>query len=125
MTGVAASMRLGWLLNKQTFSNALGMEGDASVKVKDILTDESKWTQGVDARDGYGRRCDPCSSSAVSFCVTGAAMRAYQYSAHAQNKAIRALLRAIPSEYADLESWNDETDRTFDEVRRLIELAGV
>jgi hypothetical protein len=98
---------------------------EKAMKVKDILTDESKWTQGVDARDRYGHRCDPCSGSAVSFCVTGAALRAYQHSARAQNKAIRSLLRAIPSEYADLESWNDETDRTFDDVRRLIELAGV
>jgi hypothetical protein len=95
------------------------------MKAKDLLSDKSRWTRGADARDRYGYRCDPYSSRAVSFCVLGAVLRAYQYRTHAQTEAIRALLQAIPSEYADVESWNDAPDRTFDDVSRVLEAADV
>jgi hypothetical protein len=93
------------------------------MKAKYLLSDKSMWTKGAAARDLYGHHCSPYSGGAFSFSALGAVLRAYRHSTHAQSEAIRALLRAIPSEYADVESWNDDPGRTFEDVRRVIALA--
>jgi hypothetical protein len=47
------------------------------------------------------------------------------------DNAIRALSQVIPSldgdsiSGEDIAAWNDDPDRTFEEVRKFIELAGV
>jgi hypothetical protein len=100
------------------------------MKAMDILTDRSRWTQEAFARDEHGEMCRPCDDRAEKWCVLGALIRAYGYTA-AMDNAISALSQVIPSldgdsiSGEDIASWNDEPGRTFDEVRQFIELAGV
>jgi hypothetical protein len=100
------------------------------MKAIDILTDPSCWTQEAFARDKDGELCRPCNDRAEKWCVLGALMRAYGYGA-AMDNAIRALSQVIPSldgdsiSGEDIAAWNDAPERTFDEVRKFIELADV
>ena len=53
------------------------MDGDKCLKrTLDLLREESRWIQGVEARDGEGNSCDPLSSEAECFCLSGAVYRA-------------------------------------------------
>jgi hypothetical protein len=123
MTSAAPLKRCGELLKKQTFKGE-------TMKVSDILTDQSRWTQGASARNKRGRWCDVLSEDAVRFCLRGAAARVY--SGQALDNAISAIARAIGfdddwGEYLEklIEAWNDDKRRTLAEVRQVIERAGV
>lgn len=48
------------------------------MKVQELLSDRSKWTQGRLARDARGIPCSPRSSEAVCWCVYGALDKCYQ-----------------------------------------------
>jgi hypothetical protein len=56
-----------------------------------------------------------CLAGALEECYGGDDLRA----------AVGAVLAQIPGHYSDIESWNDEPGRTFEEVRQVIERAGV
>jgi hypothetical protein len=101
------------------------------MKISDILTDESRWTQYADARDKDEEWRDACSDSAVKFSLFGAAMRVYG-GGQALEDAMVYLADAIGLEdkwYEDLEvgikRWNNAPKRTFAEVRQVIEKADV
>lgn len=47
------------------------------MKVKELLTDESKWTNTYAARNPNGEPCDSCSTSAVCWCLYGATQKCY------------------------------------------------
>jgi hypothetical protein len=74
------------------------------------------WTQGEFARDARGRLVSIESTYAVSWCVKGAALRILDPDRARQfcDSASRSLDRA-------LENWNDDPQRTFAEVKALIE----
>jgi hypothetical protein len=96
------------------------------MKIKDLLSDKSKWTQGSYARDAEGRACDVDSPCADKFCLTGAAVRVYD--GPAVWGALRAIARAIPLDYhggMEIEHWNDRQDRTFYDVRQVLEKADI
>jgi hypothetical protein len=99
------------------------------VKVKDILTDESRWTQGALARDERGEPCEPGDDRARRWCVLGALCRVAADDA-AINAAIDAVGQAVGvHDYTlaieEIGEWNDCPSRTFDEVRHVIEKADV
>lgn len=88
------------------------------MKVQDILTDESKWCKGALARDVNGFEVeDVWSDGAVKFCLFGAIKRAlgnFSGAMEIDDKICTKLGR-------DSVLWNDAQDRTFAEVRGLIE----
>jgi hypothetical protein len=100
------------------------------MKASDILTDQSKWTQGAFARDEHGEMRRPDDDRASRWCILGALRRAYG-DTDALGHAIWAISQVIPSldgdsiSGYDVAAWNDEPERTFDEVRKFIELADV
>jgi hypothetical protein len=99
---------------------------EVGVKVKDVLADASKWTQFADARDSEGKVCDVDSDRAVSFCLWGALERAY--GGGELVAAIERIGEAIGTRTAGMVSiraWNDDRRRTFDEVRKVLEMADV
>jgi hypothetical protein len=112
------------------FSEAVEPERRMKMKAKDLLTDESKWTQGAAARNKRGRRCDVFSDAAVRFCLCGAAVRVY--SGTELYGALFKIARAIgldDEDYKDLDraiaAWNDDPNRTFEDVRKVLEAADV
>jgi hypothetical protein len=112
------------------------------MKAKDILVDSRFWTQGALARSAGGRACDPeDSDTARRWCVLGALMRAYGDTVGLVD-ATEAVGRAIQIDDGydrngqDVEDvydrldrlvqeWNDDPHRTFQEVRKALEIADV
>lgn len=52
------------------------------MKIKELLNDESKWTQGAYARDAQGRATTTFAQSATCFCLIGAAKACYGSTNH-------------------------------------------
>jgi hypothetical protein len=98
------------------------------MKVKDLLRDEQRWTQGALARDYCGRECMPGSPDAEAWCLVGAIFRVYHEGSEI-NEAIDAVTRLIVGYRIDgideVEEWNDDPGRTFAEVKAVIEKADV
>ena len=87
------------------------------MKVQDLLTDESKWCQEAEAMSDFGptwwgSRC------AFSWCLVGAVHKCYPNSID-ERAEIYVFLKCKLAESPV--SWNDAPERTFAEVRALIE----
>jgi hypothetical protein len=117
------------------------------MKVKDVLGDASKWTQWADACDGFGKECSPSSPQAVKFSILGAIELIYHTPAkdildgaenanyHGPSKAaqvrdaIREAILALGWRCSDnflgIMVWNGLPSRTFDDVQKVLEKAGV
>lgn len=87
------------------------------MKVKDLLTDESKWTKGAYARTAEGRMVFYRDIAATRFCLLGAIFRCYG--------AIGAgeITERVEKKLSDCSThgWNDDPRTTFADVRRLVE----
>lgn len=100
------------------------------MKVQELLTDESKWTQDTSARARDGKPVSPQSQRAVCWCLVGAIVRCYPSdddNLAAFNKARRVIEPLIPF-YSDtfgavVSMYNDSA--TFADIRRVIEQADI
>lgn len=91
------------------------------MKVKDLLIDESKWTKHVLAANKDGGTECYFSRSASCWCLLGAIYKCYAPEDHAKicDKLHEQVIR--PSAYASISAYNDSPNRTFEEIRRLVE----
>lgn len=89
------------------------------MKVRELLTGPEKWTKGADARSESGYSVEPDSKAACRWCLYGAINAAYPRT----DDAIRALklVNAKLGESRGICNWNDAPERTFDDVRKLVE----
>jgi hypothetical protein len=105
------------------------LKGNMMKKVKDLLTNESKWTQGAPAREADGGECSVNSPGAVSYCLLGAVYAVCGCKTRDSRRAIvkLAVAAGLPVDIPDarLIIWNDDGARTFEEVRSVIEKADV
>lgn len=99
------------------------------MKAHELLSDASRWTTGVFARDVQGYRAVWWDhANAWSFCLRGALRSAYGFDPGklvnpAYDKAEERVLVALgfPADATcALNQWNDAPKRTFDEVRSLL-----
>lgn len=89
------------------------------------------WCQGVDARDGRDERCAPWSRDARAWSVLGALVasegegpdvRAHSSASLAElGQAVALLAEAAGTR--SLQAWNDEPERTRDDVIAAFERA--
>jgi hypothetical protein len=92
-----------------------------------LLSDESKWIQGVFARDAAGDSCVLRKEDAACWCLIGAAYRVTPDSG-AHVKLLCLLRDFLPQRYARSDEgpflaiarWNDAETRTFADVKALI-----
>jgi len=66
------------------------------MKVSELLSDRSKWTQGASARDKHGDICDPEDPAACKWCFVGALYHCYLEESPSVLNRIR---KAINSRY--------------------------
>jgi hypothetical protein len=98
------------------------------MKVRELLSDESKWTQGSMAIDSNGEETVPDLADTVCWCLLGAVEACYGPTLDEGpiiNK-IREEINAPP--YKDVHktcleitNWNDDPKRKFKEVKTLVE----
>jgi len=89
------------------------------MKVRDLLTDESKWTQRASARDIRGFNIQPRDERAVRWCVAGAMYCCYRDDEEsAPWSKIDRYLELL--EYSNIVGWNDDPKRTFLDIRDLV-----
>jgi len=93
------------------------------MKVRDLLTDESKWTKHVYALDAKKNPlADPLNPNAVCWCLGGAIEKCYPILAERLAIYTRITQRVKPEEVGSyVHRWNDTVGRTFAEVRALVE----
>lgn len=84
------------------------------MKIQELLSDESKWCQGVMALDRYGACTAPSAKDACRWCLFGAILKCYS---DAESMRIIRLVNGTLGTL--LETWNDT--HTFPKVRALIE----
>ncbi len=87
------------------------------MKVRDLLTDESKWTQHLYARDANGVTTDLSGPYATCWCLVGALERCYGMTPEFSLAYTRLARRTVNG----VTEWNDTPTRTFTEVRALVE----
>lgn len=88
------------------------------MKVRDLLTDESKWTKNASARAACGSERFPTATDATCWCLTAAVERCYPSGYADVFNRIRERLRLGNH---SIVHWNDQKGRTFPEVRALVE----
>lgn len=98
------------------------------MKISELFSEPSRWTQHTYARDAEALRCSADSDSAVCWCLTGALCKCYgnddtDRRLEAERKIRRALIDR--GEAAYIVEWNDRSFRTFEEVKSLVEQADV
>ena len=100
------------------------------MKIQDLLTDESKWTKGRNARDAQGNGVASRTPEAAAWCLQGAMWKCYGNEAEAIAVAHK-MAEALPptgrgelddgrDPFSELVNWNDLTTTTFSDVRRLV-----
>ena len=100
------------------------------MKVKELLSDESKWTKGVLARTADGTACSPTSQHASCFCLLGAIDHCYAGSPCQIDISIVKLKRAIGRVVKHtpipmtISQFNDY-HATFEDLKKAIEIADI
>lgn len=91
------------------------------MKMHELLSDPSKWTQGAVARDYKGKPVYPDHEEAVCWCPVGAAQKCYPEYQQALEVGdrIRERIYGEPRQFG-LPQWNDAPGRTFEEVRQVL-----
>lgn len=90
------------------------------MKIKELLKDESNWTQDKFARDENGMGVSADNSTAVCWCLTGAIYRCY----HSDDDRVVALVTDYIFETFNtygIAHWNDLPTTTFSDIKQLIE----
>jgi hypothetical protein len=80
------------------------------------------WCQNASAQDDQGRLCDATSSLAQQWCLVGSVRAAYPEDAVRRNKVFDKLF--CQAKTYGLSSWNDNPDRTQQEVLAVLEAIG-
>lgn len=84
------------------------------MKIKELFTDSSRWTKGALARDINGEFTD--IDHGYSFCLSRAIYKCYPY----DSKLIIFKIKPKLKEPL-IVNWNDAPERTFEEVKALVE----
>lgn len=90
------------------------------MKIKDLLTDESKWVKGHSATDKEGYAVNPIGENAVCWCLIGAMEKCY-----GRNNALELLRVSIKIvekiQTNAITTWNDDSKRKFSDIKKLLE----
>jgi len=90
------------------------------MKIKELLTDESKWTKLYGARNENNDPVNPRSSEAVCWCLIGAYIKCYGYG-HNDEIYMRLRNKTLELNNIEIDSFNDSPTTTFADIRKLVE----
>lgn len=95
-------------------------------KVAEVLSDESKWTQGAGGRNAEGRELPSYDGECCCWCLDAALWRAWcspldhAYSRQKIESAIKVLFPARFDGVFPMIRFNDHPNTTFADVRRVL-----
>lgn len=90
------------------------------MKVRELLDSPEKWTKGGFARTPEGEHVFPNHAQAVCFCISGAID--FCYSGEKRYAVYRQLNEKIAAkQWQDIYAWNDAPERTYEEVKALVD----
>jgi hypothetical protein len=105
------------------------------MKISELFSDQSKWTKHHYATDRFGQPVRARDLDACHWCLVGALICCYGGAAarEAEERLYDVLKRRQAVDLGDpewrntgtLAAWNDASARKFEEVRALVEEAGV
>jgi len=87
------------------------------MKIRELLSDELTWTKGASGRTREGFSCLPDSVDAVRWCLSGAVERCYE--GRLGIPIFGRIERALAM--GEVMDWNDAPERTFAEVKALVD----
>lgn len=95
------------------------------MKVKELLTDESKWTTGSLARDFDGNNCTQKCPDACCWCLIGAIYKCYGFLNSEPilsqvDRYIQQLHKQNPNIPQRIVSFNDNYAK-FEDIKNLVE----
>ncbi len=93
------------------------------MKVKELLADPARWTQGWFARDVYGSEVDIHEQDAVCWCLIGAIYKCYEDPRDRKIAEDKVAPFAKNQGATSIQSFNDSA--THAEVMKLLEEADV
>lgn len=95
------------------------------MKIKELLTDESKWTRGISARNSIGKPIAFDSPLATCWCLIGAYIKCYpgEVDLTNPNSVYQKLIKAVKTKtpFIGISVFNDHPQTTFADIRKLIE----
>lgn len=98
------------------------------MKVRELLSDESKWTKGYYARDKYLHLVSYDDPQAVKFCLMGALDKCYddydQWK-EALDRLITAVSEKTGIPYLTLPAFNDHPDTKFSDIQEVLAQADI
>jgi hypothetical protein len=92
-----------------------------------LLDSPAKWTQGKFARDVDGERCSAWNMGAVCWCLMGACCKIAGITntedLYYGNPRYKRLLGEIGLYIPNVREWNDEPERTFEDIQGILHAA--
>lgn len=86
------------------------------MKMRELFSDASKWCQGWFAKTIGGVLCSEFSEKAVCWCLSGAIWKCYP---GLDSDDVRR--KIVDTIHTDIPYWNDAKERTFEDVKALVE----
>lgn len=96
------------------------------MKIKDLLSDESKWIKRNNAQDKDGNVVYIDSDDACKFCLFGAVRRCYR--THYEQEQVADIINDIVVDNnlsKNFIKFNDDPRTTFEDIRKVLEEADV
>jgi hypothetical protein len=94
------------------------------MKIRELLTDKSKWIKGAYAKDKYGDSINESDQDACQWCLDGAGYCCYGigvWQKEVRPKVCTAIEKLNQQKDAVVVNWNDDPNTTFEDVKKLVE----
>ncbi len=88
------------------------------MKLSELFSNESCWTQETFARTADGTRVAPKNPDAICWCLRGGIEKCYGHSNHEANTVHDMIHRLLGIH--NITYWNDHSERIFKDIKDLV-----
>lgn len=103
------------------------LSGRPPLTLNELFSGKSRWCQNTDARDKHGQEIPSIQApEAASWCLTAGIRLVYGHNPPLQEEISKMLLGWVQEQREEGEpddsiaGWNDEPNRTFKDIRKMI-----